>query len=1402
MVRRKSLPTSLLVWGVAGALCCGAILPLPASAGSAAVNEEYYSNRHVLLKVRSVAGKALQGDAGLARLHARYGVVSAMPLLADFGNAAYAAKRAAGSGDSPPASMTDLALWHVVEFSGSVDPLLVSAAYATLDAVETAQPNYLRRFCAAPDDPLYPQQSNLHALLTGDLPVGDAEGIIVAVIDSGVDYLHADVAHQIWVNTVEFSGEEGVDDDANGYIDDVMGWDFTDAPGQAGSGDFLRRDSDPMDESGHGTHVAGIIGAGVDNGIGIAGLAPGVCLMVLRAGFQVAGAGYLEDDDVAAAIVYAVDNGAHIVNLSLGDPSFSPLLRDVIRYAADAGVVVVAAVGNEGDDQVFYPARLEQTIAVAATSDRGRIATFSNWGPDVDIAAPGVGILSLSPGGSYVERSGTSMSTAHVSAAAALLLARWPHLNPEQVRSALMHTAIDVDSRGWDPHSGAGFVQVSASPPQSPLTIQLQVDDSVMTDEVDSITIRVGLMGAGEVSYTLSWGAGTAPVEWTPFASQAFDIEPGAHLVLQETWSGAGLADSTYVIRAEALSAEASHSDHTVIQLHRGAPVVESMQWRRALEGDHWNYTVEWLTDVPSMAVLEVRGRDDDLLFELTVPQRRSAHRVVLPEDLGLGVYEVGLRTVPAAAGGEFNLTVEVAERSVIRWHFEHEATAVDGYLMPSATDFDANGQPELAAMVYGGGAYGTVSFFEPRAEETAGQQLFPVHTTSRLFIPWSVHDLDADGLPELMAIDAERVRLLESGDGVQRFPNTVIWEQTDVWGGAVGDLDADGRQEMYLRSSRGSLLRTYEYSGSDNDFTQVSINANPTVGPNSIGERQVIGDFDDDGRGDLLVGDEDGDVFVLESVGDDTLAPVWVRESETDNEDGRLVGGGVDLDGDGLVEFVVGRLVTDRFDLNRTRWSVTIYEHTGNDDEYQPEYELLVLGGKGQGNGFSMGDLDGDGLVELSVALVPDLYVVRASGPDEYEPVWHTSIQNTHRALVADTDGDGVMEIAYNSAAGAIEIISLAEARAIELEAPAGLVAIGLGPDRVAVSWEAVDGATEYRLYRESEAGPQMLTQVSQTTFVDVDVEGGRVYSYAVAAVDSDNTDGRRSAPQSATPAAVPALLGVDRLTSRHLVLDFDGAMGPSVEKGFRYLLRPDLRSPSSAIRVGDGRRVVLAFDDPLPAGSYELSATDLRAASGAPLADGQLSFSFELEAIETVTHLVHAQVERPTELLLRFNAGLQQALPSNGIVVDDGRIKVDEVTVLSDTEVAVLLSPDTPLKPWGRRYEVAISGWLDASGGVVTGRTFVQWAPSTLGVHVFPNPFDPSQGNLVFGGLPPGSRVSIYSVAGESLRTLREEEGAGGVEWDGTNDTGERCANGLYYYRVTHDGVARTGSFAVIRR
>ncbi len=353
---------------------------------------------------------------------------------------------------------------------------IVQTAVATLtamDAVVYAQPNYLLQFdgVTLPNDPRFSSLWGLHnAGQTGGTPDADIdapeawalstgrESVIVAVIDTGVDYTHSDLAANIWTNPGEIAGD-GIDNDGNGFVDDVHGW------------DFVNGDNDPMDDNNHGTHVAGTIAAVGNNGTGVTGVGWNVQIMPLKIA-DLNGSASLYD--AMLALQYAVSMGATVSNNSYGGASNSTAFADAIAAAGQAGHVFVAAAGNFGTNNDLiaqYPANvpLGNVIAVAATDHRDARPSWSNYGATtVDLGAPGVSILSTVPGGGYGWMSGTSMATPHVAGAVALVQSVRPDYSVAEVVDAILDGVDPVASMAGITVSGgrlnvAGTLHLAAS---------------------------------------------------------------------------------------------------------------------------------------------------------------------------------------------------------------------------------------------------------------------------------------------------------------------------------------------------------------------------------------------------------------------------------------------------------------------------------------------------------------------------------------------------------------------------------------------------------------------------------------------------------------------------------------------------------------------------------------------------------------------------------------------------------------------------------------------------------------------------------------------------------------------------------------------------------------------------
>ena len=313
--------------------------------------------------------------------------------------------------------------------------------------VDYAELDYGVHIQQVPNDPKWADQWGPNQI---DAPqawdITHSLDIVIAVLDTGIAVGHPDLRNQLWTNPGEIPNN-GLDDDGNGKVDDIYGWHFY--QNCTGTTCTPYENHVIQDDNGHGTHVAGIAAAETNNGIGIAGVSWGAQLMTVRV-LDRYGDGYYSD--VAAGIVYAADNGARVINLSFGGEQPSQLLQDAVDYAHQRGVLVVAAAGNDGGG-VLYPAACNHAMAVAATDRNDRHASFSNQGPEVDIAAPGESILSTwHMLNGYFTKGGTSMATPHVSGAAALLWSWWPGYTHDQIRHRLETMADDVNSEQYPGH--------------------------------------------------------------------------------------------------------------------------------------------------------------------------------------------------------------------------------------------------------------------------------------------------------------------------------------------------------------------------------------------------------------------------------------------------------------------------------------------------------------------------------------------------------------------------------------------------------------------------------------------------------------------------------------------------------------------------------------------------------------------------------------------------------------------------------------------------------------------------------------------------------------------------------------------------------------------------------------
>jgi subtilisin family serine protease len=388
---------------------------------------------------------------------------------------------------------------HRVDLGYDLNVVDALELYSKLPNVVYAQPDYRVSISGTPNDPRFGElwalnntgqaggtpDADIDALEAWDITTG-SDDVVIAVIDTGIDYTHPDLVNNLWVNLAEEGGAAGVDDDGNGYIDDVYGY------------DFVNNDSDPWDDHSHGTHVSGTIAAVGNNDEGVTGINWQASVMALKF-LDATGYGY--NSDAIEAINYASANGARIINASWGDSNNDLAVKATIESFPG---LFVAAAGNSGFDldstswigQLlfnFYPAEFDSSniISVAATDRNDQLASWSNYGAvSVDLGAPGVSILSTMPGGGYGLKEGTSMAAPHVAGVAGLVLSQDPSMTTAELKQRILDSVDPLPVLSGKTVTGGRLNALNAvsSMNRPPIAVD---DAPAAFDEDASVTIDV-----------------------------------------------------------------------------------------------------------------------------------------------------------------------------------------------------------------------------------------------------------------------------------------------------------------------------------------------------------------------------------------------------------------------------------------------------------------------------------------------------------------------------------------------------------------------------------------------------------------------------------------------------------------------------------------------------------------------------------------------------------------------------------------------------------------------------------------------------------------------------------------------------------------------------------------------
>jgi subtilisin family serine protease len=857
----------------------------------------------------------------------------------------------------------------------------------------------------------------INAPAAWDTAQGD--GVVVAVIDTGVDYNHPDLADNIWTNPNEIAGNF-FDDDGNGFIDDFHGW------------NFLNNSNDPLDDNGHGTHVAGTIAAEGNNGIGVIGVAWHAKIMPLK-GFDSSGTGF--DFTVAPAIMYAANNGADVINASWDSFNSniqvfgnSQTIEEAIQYAASLGVVFVASAGNSSQDASnFFPANSPEAITVASSGPFGNFSFFSNFGPRIDVTAPGEDILSLQAANTfqgfpatdgYVRMTGTSMAAAHVSGVAALILSGNPTYTAEQVRQ-IIH--ISNTSIPFDPRFGSGMLNAAAA-----VTTPTPLDTRITglqfgVSPIDPITILGSAQGNGFASYLLEYGQGTQPFFFTPFFSS---VTPASGTLGQLDPSN--LADGIYTIRLTAFNTSGNAFVDsrqftlvlcTITNPVSGTPPASATAYKAgvllpiagtATVGGFQNFVVEWsplLTNAWQTAGITLAGNgtapvvngqlatwDTSAVAQAGFTQAgfyqiRVTVNGIISEQAFISIYlEPDL--ISPAFPVLFDLAPYFVNSSVV------PASNADGTLRLIMAS-PSQGTDPAASWVFnldGSIQKTTLSSFGSNHQPAAG---------------------NLDGLPgdEAVVSDFNAIRVIHPDNSFELFTPGVDVDLTNV-PLLLDDLNNDFQPESITVGSDFNNNTAYVFAwkpdGQQASGFPIQVQDNNGLLKGSFNHARVlVGDLDGDGATEVLVleGLTSTD-YVLRLFGHDGTPKPFNATVLTGVP---FAMAAADLDHNGKLETILANYNG----FLPTQATLHVFQPDGSE---RPGWPVDVSASNGNGSilaSIAVGDFRRDGHEEIVLARDPTIYLFNSDGT-LFPGAWPLSprFPGYGPAVIGDVDGDGFPEI------------------------------------------------------------------------------------------------------------------------------------------------------------------------------------------------------------------------------------------------------------------------------------------------------------------------------------------------------------------------------------------------------
>lgn len=1323
----------------------------------------------------------------------------------------------------------------------------------TIDLIE---PNHIFRIendeLKPPNDPDYDKQWALKMLGAEKAwEKASGEGIVIGVIDTGIDYQHPDLVNQLYINEKEdinnngkldpWSSEEfkggisgdfnGIDDDGNGFTDDVIGYDFVDQF-DANLGDYLQQDAEPFDEMGHGTQVSGLIAAERNNNEGIVGLAYDSKILTIRA-FDFTG--NAESDDIANSIVYAALNGADIINMSFGESVNAKIVQSAIKLASSLKCIMVSSAGNSGWNRPHYPSDYDEVLSVGTVLESGDRDGQSNWGDRLDLMAPGTGVITTNFLDGYKTVGGTSFAAPYTAATAALLLQVDPSLKQKEIYGILQQTSENIHPFGWDPNIGAGLLNAKNAVNFTGKTI---IDISYPpNDHYHDITETDHLSVVGTVavpffkSYQLFIGKGISPQNWTELTNVR------TSQILNDTITEINLnfyTDELYTIRLLCtLNNNRTLEKRNRLYLPNNSEELKilSVKALNILHNEKNAVVVGVKANRANFTEIKYRpeGSSEDYTTVSDNYYYEHLHTVLLDRPIEPGVKMEAIAIAKTEDGqiaeSEFTFTTE-PEPIPVSGFAPKDYELPLSYLLNEVEDIYDDGKQSFVVNDISGATWNSTNVYQ-----YDNDKFKKTDSLNSIWIPIGLGDSNGDGIIEILTTANRKTKLTQAAfPGGSPFTKVLFSDTISAkfWAAAFYDLDKDGREDIIGYNDTSFFAVSYK-----NGTYSLSAFAEMKDEFTAIGSfpGAALGDFDNDGKIELIHGNQKSHLFVWEySSGDFQLEKIDSNETSSYTP---IYMTECDIEGDGTPEILMANYGTSEImgqhEGGTPIWLCRVIKYDG--DELKTIWKKYAWGvksgttlsGLSYRNGVAAGNIDDEPGDEIIFSPFPNYYVFKwDKDTEKIKPIWWYPSAYSNSALINDFDGNGINEMGFTTTRGTF--FYEFDKDFSGPEAPTGFDGWALNETSAYFEWNSVMNADGYEIFRiiRDESGVNLVSAgITQETNITInDLENETWYEYTLAAFNNSTEDKYSEATYSIDIYTHKPITPVktDVHNDNSLFLIFDGKIPQSnIDPSFFLVSKDDDSfNPIEAVQATD-TSLVLSFSEKMEQGEYLLYVKSFRDLYNTPTIENTLSFEIkESTGSNAELYLSHLDVVSGNELILWYSEPVNRTdaeKTDNYLLSPYGSI---EQVILDGSEpkrVTITPSSDLGIGPRGLNYTITVRNVQAVSGNQMTngaGNTlsFVMTSEDGSNAYVYPNPIKMSeQPDIYFANLPPRAEVIIYSLEGEQLRILEETDSNGGVEWDGMDSNGKKLPSGIYLFEVKtsyEDGSSSTSDlkkFAIIK-